>query len=519
LLILSLPAFDVSVLAWFAMVPLFMAFAGKKTLFCFLLSYVCGIVFFLGIFNWILEIRSYTLLHHSILALYLGFYFAVFGLAFGWTASRLGLPAALMAAPFVWVSLEFARSNMSFLALPWGLLAHSQYPYPAVIQVCSLTGAYGLSFIIVAVNCALAALIYPYYLRIRGIDTGDDFSSRPWSRKAVVGAGAALLTFTLIFGYATISASPDGESIKVSVVQGNIDQAKKWDKKYAKFIMDTYTGLTLQAAEDAPDLIVWPETATPRSISRNPGLFRKIKGIVKKVRTYLLLGSSEPEKFQKIGTKDKKFHNSAFLVYSDGRKIRNQRYDKIRLFPFGEYLPKKDQIPWSRIGVPQVGEFMPGKKFTVFKLPEGRFGVTICWENMFPDLVRQFVKQGAQFIVNITNEAWFGKTTAPYQFLSMGVLRAAENQVPVIRCANTGISCFIDRHGRIIDRVQDNQNQDIFISGVLTRKIFLSETRTFYTQHGDIIVYVTFFITFLFLAFSVINDKKIEKDVPPSAAK
>jgi apolipoprotein N-acyltransferase len=242
----------------------------------------------------------------------------------------------------------------------------------------------------VAVNSALAALIYPYYLRTRGIDSA---SSRLWHKNLVVIAGAALLVFTLTFGYATISASPEGESIKVSVVQGNIDQAQKWDKKYARFIMDTYVGLTLQASKDEPDLIIWPETATPRAISRDPGIFREIKGIVKEVRTHLLLGSSEPEKFQKIDSKDKKFHNSAFLIYSDSRKIKTQRYDKIRLFPFGEYLPKKDKIPWSRIGVPEVGEFMSGKKFTVFKLPEGRFGVTICWENMFPDLVRQFVKQ------------------------------------------------------------------------------------------------------------------------------
>jgi apolipoprotein N-acyltransferase len=187
--------------------------------------------------------------------------------------------------------LEFARSNMSFLALPWGLLAHSQYQYPMVIQICSLTGAYGLSFIIMAVNSALAALIYPFYLRIRGIDTGNNFSFRLLSRKVVVAAGAALLAFTLVFGYATISSSPDGESIKVSIVQGNIDQAKKWDKKYARFIMDTYTGLTLQASKDAPDLIVWPETATPRSISRDPGLFREIKAIVPHISFTRKLGA------------------------------------------------------------------------------------------------------------------------------------------------------------------------------------------------------------------------------------
>ena len=153
--------------------------------------------------------------------------------------------------------------------------------------------------------------------------------------------------------------------------------------------------------------------------------------------------------------------------------------------PFGEYMPMEDLIPWSSLQVPLVGSYVAGEKFTVFRLPDWRFGVTICWENLFPDFVRQFVKNGAQFMVNITNEAWFGKGSAPYQFLSMNVFRAVENRVYVVRCANTGISCFIDPYGRIIDRVKDDTGEDVFVRGVLTGSIIPLDSKTFYTSHGD----------------------------------
>jgi len=139
--------------------------------------------------------------------------------------------------------------------------------------------------------------------------------------------------------------------------------------------------------------------------------------------------------------------------------------------PFGEYLPHEDVIPWSWIKAGAIGNYLPGTEYTVFQLPEGRLSVTICWENLFSNLVRQFVKRGAQFIVNITNEAWFGETAAPYQFLSMSVFRAVENRVYVVRCANTGISCFIDPCGRVVDRVKDENGRDIFVRGIVTGSV------------------------------------------------
>jgi len=218
----------------------------------------------------------------------------------------------------------------------------------------------------------------------------------------------------------------------------------------------------------------------------------------------LLLGSSQQRKFEENKSKKFSYQNSAYLVQPVKRLVRHQRYDKIRLLPFGEYLPLKDNIPWASIGIPKIAGYVPGKEFTVFELPDFKFAVTICWENIFPNMVRRFVKGGAQFIVNITNEAWFGQTAAPYQFLSMSVFRAVENRVFVVRCANTGISCFIDSCGRVFKRVRNKDGKDIFVRGVLTASVVPLDSRTLYTRYGDWVVWlcVCGVITFMVLAFT-----------------
>jgi len=498
-LFLCFPPFNLSSLVWVILIPLFLAIAGKSAMRGFLLSFFCGICFFLGHFNWILEIPGYTPLHHTMLALYLGSYFGIFGLAFSFISKRRNITTALFAAPFVLVSLEYVRSNLAFIALPWGLLAHSQYQVPPILQIASLTGVYGISFLIVIVNSALAAMAYLFLGRLRK-DKGEGLGGEKW----VVVTAAVLIAFTLVYGQVIISNPIEGKEIKVSIVQGNIEQEMKWDRRHAKFIMQTYADLTQKASKEAPDLIVWPETATPRSINRDPELYNHVIRISKATDTNLLLGSSHHRKFKGKDSKNVTFFNSAFLIKPEG-KVKKQRYDKIRLFPFGEYLPLKETIPWSAINVHDVPGTVPGKEFTIFGLHDLRFGVTICWENIFPDLFRQFVKAGAQFIINITNEAWFGETAAPYQFVSMSVMRAVENRVYVVRCANTGVSCFIDPYGRVVDRVKNSTGKDIFVRGILTGSVIPQESKTFYTQYGDWIVWLSFLSSAIFLVIALLK--------------
>jgi len=497
------PPLDQPFLVWIGLAPLLVAIGGRSPGYSFLLSFLSGMVFFLAIFNWILEVPGYTFLHHGILDIYLSTYFGLFGLAFSIISRRRGMPTALFAAPFLWVSLEYIRSNLSFLALPWGLLAHSQYQNPIIIQIASLTGAYGLTFLIVTANSGIAAMAYAFFGQLKLDMPSTTVAEGLRGTKFVVVSATLFLVFSLLYGYHKISNPVVGKAFKISLVQGNIDQNKKWDRKYAKFIMKTYADLTQEVSKDEPVMIVWPETATPRAINLDSKLSREVRGIATSTGTYLLLGSSQPQKFKVGDPKNIKYFNSAFLIPPDAGKKKNQRYDKIFLFPFGEYLPYKETIPWSSINVPEVSGYVAGKKFTVFEHPDFRFGVTICWENMFPDLVRQFVKAGAQFTINITNEAWFGKTAAPDQFVSMSVFRAVENRRFVVRCTNTGISCFIDPCGRVVRRLKDKHGEAVFISGVLTSRIIPLESRTLYTRYGDWLVWLSLgcSVGFLFIAF------------------
>jgi apolipoprotein N-acyltransferase len=419
---------------------------------------------------------------------------------------------------------------LSFLALPWAFLAHSQYQYPVVIQVASLSGTYGISFLIVMVNAALVAIIYPFLFKFSDnqispnlpLPKGGVISSRGRAtttppltkgekgvfgidrgRKALVATTALLIVLVFTYGQLTLAKPIVGKMVKVSLVQGNIEQEKKWDSKYAQEIMKTYADLTQETAKDQPALIVWPETATPWSITQDARLQAEVRNIAKRAGAYLLLGSSQHQKFASKEKKGFKYFNSAFLIPSEANTTRNQRYDKIRLFPFGEYLPYRDIIPWSLIKAAALDNYTPGKEFTVFEHPDFRFGAVICWENIFPDLVRQIVKRGAQCIFNLTNEAHFGKTAAPYQLVSMCVFRAVENRIFVARCANTGISCIIDPYGRIVDRVKDERGQDIFIRGKLSGWVIPLDSKTIYTQYGDLLVWVAIFGSLVMLVVSV----------------
>jgi apolipoprotein N-acyltransferase len=518
LLILSFPKFDFGFSAWIGLIPLLIAINKKELKSGFLLSLVCGMIFFLGIFYWILEIKGYTLLHHALLALYLGSYFAMFGLGFCFISRRWGTTPALFSTPFIWVTLEYVRGNLSFLALPWGFLAHSQYRYPVVIQIASIVGSYGISFLIVLVNAALAFLVLerlksplPLELcKVQGCHA-PNVVHRPTNRLPfLLITATSLLLFTLLYGYFTITDTITGSKVKISLIQGNIEQPKKWDPKFAREIMQTYVQLTEEASKAESTLVVWPETATPGSISTNPALHMELRSLVKRTGTYLLLGSAQHRKFTKEKMKDIRYTNSAYLLDPRPKLVRNQTYDKIYLFPFGEYLPYREMIPWDLININPSGSdnYVSGTEFTVFKHPDFRFGVTICWENIFPDLVRQFVKQGAQCIINLTNEAHFGKTAAPHQLVSMSVFRAVENKVYVIRCANTGVSCIIDPNGRIVDRVKDDKGHDIFIRGILTGYIIPLESTTIYTQFGDVLVWITFIESAVFLFVALFKKRK-----------
>jgi len=501
LLAFSFPPFDQAWIAWFAFVPLLLLLRGKKAGRAFFLSYLCGASFFLSLFKWIFSLSGYTVLHHTLLAVYLGSYFALFGIAYACLSRRFDPTAMTLIAPFVWVALEFIRSNLSFLALPWGILAHSQYRFLTLIQVASLSGTHGISFLLMMSNCVIAALISRKITRgkrgIEAIIQGERIVSRR-IEIATVCTFLGILFFSLAYGHFALKKPFPGTSFKVAVVQGNIAQERKWDPRYAGDIVGTYRRLSLEASREDPSLIVWPETATPGIINRHQGLLREVQRIAFDLDAYLLFGSTEAQKCSRGRLNGQSpYVNSAFLIPPQGSKISvPQRYDKIHLLPFAEYYPLKNWIRWSCIDIPRFAEYEAGTEFTVFTTPDCRFGVTICWENIFPGLVREFVRHGAQLIVNIADDGWFDRYAAPYQFLSMSVFRAVENGVCVIRCANRGVSCAIDPRGRIVMRVKDQDGADTFVEGTLTASIIPARSETFYTRWGDWLAWISIWFSF-----------------------
>ncbi len=487
LLFLAFPKHDLGWLAWVGLVPLLAAISGKSVKSAFFLSYLCGIIFFVGVFNWVFQIPGYKFLHHAFLIPYMGLYFGLFGLAFSIISERSGIALALLATPFLWVTLEYIRANMSFLSLPWALMGHSQYQWPAIIQLVSLTGTYGLSFLIILVNAAVAAACLAFL---------SGFRIQRTAVSLLLGA-AVMAGLTLFYGHVTLLGAREGrKEVRVSVLQGNIDQERKSDpKKYAKSIMEDYVTLSRQASKDHPELIVWPEAATPGFILKNMAVLNQVVSLIRGTGTYFLIGSSEYPKFARDKPSSQLRVGNTALFFSPEGKVLGQ-YLKIHLVPFGEYIPFEGIISWPRFIVPENKKSyeVQGKKWNLFAFDDAKFGVLICWEIVFPQLFRRFVKDGANFMINITNEGWFGKSAAPYQMAAISAFRAVENRVSLVRAANTGISCFIDPYGRITGRVKQN-NKDIFVRGYSTREIRLSNDRTFYTIYGDIFIYVILLVT------------------------
>ena len=485
LLVLSFPRFNFWFLAWVALVPLLVAIRGKRLKVAFGLCFLCGLLAFMGIFYWINAVSGFRIREFILLGLYLSCYVGFFGLSLNLALTKIKITPVIV-APVLWVSMEYLRSHAGFLALPWALLGHSQYLNLPVIQISSITGVYGISFLLVMFNAALSEIIQQQ------------------------GKGLKPAVFTLViilisvgYGFYSLSGRPTGEKLSVTVIQGNIPNDIKWKREYQLKNFNKHKNLTEEAVkEEGTSLIVWPETAVPGPIPNNQAMSSKLEFLARETQTYLLAGTSFRPKIGKSDNKEKGiYYNSAVLYSPQGDLIG--KYDKIRLLPFAEYLPWRGYFPWpARYGREQ--DYIKGNKHTVFSLGNVKMATLICWESIFPDLVRQFVKNGAQFLVNVTNEAWFGKTAAPYQFVAMNVFRAVENRISIVRAANTGISCFIDPHGRLIGKVSSN-GKDIFIEGYLTKDIPLLHHKTLYTRFGDIFAIINVITALIILTMAIVT--------------
>ena len=275
----------------------------------------------------------------------------------------------------------------------------------------------------------------------------------------------------------------------MAVVQGNIDQALKWNATYQVASVEKYLALSERVLKEGPDLVVWPETATPFYLFHHPALTEMVTDFVARSGTVFLVGSPS---FSSQGN-DFEYYNSAYLIDAAGH--RAGRYDKVHLVPFGEYVPLQRYLPFVGKMVAQVGDFKSGPPGTTLVWGDRRLGVQICYEIIFPRLSRQMVAGGADILVNMTNDAWFGRTGAPYQHFAMTVLRAVENRRTVVRVANTGISAVIGPQGRVDHRTE------LFEDAAFTRSVPLMTVKTFYTRFGDAWADLCLIVSIVSLAF------------------
>ncbi|MDP2927572.1 MAG: apolipoprotein N-acyltransferase [Candidatus Omnitrophota bacterium] len=460
---LSFSSFNLWLFAWCGFIPLLIALENKSLRQAFLIAYLCGVVFWILTIYWLIHV---TLLGQVVLILYLAIYFGLFGCVI-YFSRFLSVNSCLFFLPASWVLLEYLRSYL-FTGFPWALIGLSQYRNLPIIQIADITGAWGVCFLVVLVNAAL-------YLFLR----------RHSGAKILLIPILALF-LSLGYGFIRLSYKPDWrndkERLKISVVQGNILQDLKWDKRAVGFIQNRYRELTVTAAAEEPELIIWPESSVPGVWGRDGAEFIQVFSLARQLNTNLLVGA--------VSYFNQNYFNSALFINQLGSPVAT--YSKLHLVPFGEYIPLKNIFPFLET-VASIGDIQPGREYTIFRQP-ANFGVLICFEDLFPELSREFIKRGARFLVNITNDAWYKEGSAPYQHFAASVFRSVENRVYLARAANTGISGFIDPAGRILGVVQNARGKEIFVKGYSNQSICLAAgKRTIYNRYGD------FFVVFCLL--------------------
>jgi apolipoprotein N-acyltransferase len=495
LIVLSFPPFDYYPLAWIALVPLLLSIWEKNAKMSFLLGMLTGLVYFLGTIYWVFHSMYFygyisaplSALILILLCLYLAVYTGVFSLLCSYILKNTRLPA-LFIIPVLWVTLEFFRTHAPILGFPWSSLGYTQYKFLFLIQVSDITGIYGISFLVAATNGAIYDVMFfwPKMMRKEPL-----FPRLPLTVSMVI--FAAIIISSLSYGFERLKENNSGRNIKVSVVQGNIPQDKKWDAKFQDEVIETYKRLSLSVSSASPDLVVWPETAVPFIFGSDDNHTQDLITFQKQLGTYLLFGSV-------VAKGGNQMTNSAVLLSPEGSIV--SVYDKIHLVPYGEYVPFRKFFPFIEKITAGIGDFLAGEKPIVMETPFAKIGNLICYEIIFPGLVRTFVDRGANVLVTITNDAWFGRTAAPYQHFSMAVFRAVENRVPVVRAANTGISGFIDSRGRILNK------SDIFVEAALTEEISTGNQRSFYTKHGDLFAYICIACSVLLMISRSTTQKK-----------
>lgn len=475
--------------AWFAFVPLFHALdRAERPGLAAAYGILFGFCFFLCDTGWV----YFTMTTHGkfnpasaclllaamtgLLAVLPGFFALIV-----WGIIQRGVSLTVSAA-IVWTAMEFLRATL-FGGFPWDLCGYSQSGRLILIQIADITGVYGLSFLVVSVNAA-------FY------EMWDAFRSTRRPNWVLVAAVAGLLGITTLYGLDRLSSySPShvkAPGAKAGLLQANIPQELKWDQQARDYTFSAFEELGAEAVQDDASLLLWPETAVPTALHPGSPAWIRVGAVSQRLGVPMLVGAPFA-----VTEKSKTSYFNAALLF-DGPSVRF-RYDKIHLVPFGEYMPLSHILPLGPGIAARDADYTPGKEMTVMQLAGfPPFSVLICYEAIFPELAREAVIRGARALINLTNDGWFGRTAAPYQHLRMAKLRSVENRVPLLRCANTGVSAAFDPAGRMTHSIPLNTR------GFFTARVGAeSSAVSFYTRYGDVFALLCMVATAA-LVFSVV---------------
>jgi apolipoprotein N-acyltransferase len=489
-----------SVFAWFGLAPLLWAILSPACLGskrpmrqAFLIAYLCGFLWYMGNCYWVRDTMlrygdmptgAPTMLLVGFSAV-LGLYFGLFGLGVMLVRRATGkTPLALAAAPVLWVALDLAAARIT--SVPWDQLGYSQVDNSIVNQLAPWTGVYGITFLLVGVNALIAAGFVIGGKRIRPLATG------------------ILLALTGLLGLMRVPPRPMGSAIAV-LVQPNLDVGGdndwsapgQWDLHIAQFkrlaaqTCKSYiagipqTGavsgqLVCPTGPTYPSLVVWPEAPAPFS-DTDPRFEKSMAAIAQSEQAPLIIGGiGVSERYPAQDAVD--YYNSAMVIAADGHTVG--RYDKIHLVPFGEYVPFQQYLTFARKLTGRVSSFSRGERREVFRLNGHYYGVFICYEAVFADEVRHFAQLGADVLVNISDDGWYGDTSAPWQHLNMVRMRAIENRRWLLRATNNGVTAVIDPYGRVRQSIPRHQTD------ALPAQYGFRDDVTFYTAHGDVFAWL-----------------------------
>ena len=471
-----------------ALAPLLVALHDVSPRRSFLLGLVTGIIFFTGTLYWITQVMAVygglptivAVLINALLIAYLSLFPALFAMIVGRLSLAAG-PRALLAAPFVWVATELGRTYL-LTGFPWVLLGYSQVTNLPVAQLASVCGVFGLSGLVAGVSASLA---YPALCQLTP-------AARQRTRISVLANYRPLIAMLALvlaiggwgmFRVRRGELTRTGDPVTVGLIQGNVDQADKWDQRRATGIFSEYLAMTRKAIGEGAQIVLWPESSIPFYFEEDKPAAEEVRALARQSHVPLLVGSDQIDR----STPPTRYYNSAFLVRPDGST--GAVYRKMHLVPFGEYVPMKQVLFFARHLVEAVSDFSAGDTAVLLPVRGHLMSTAICYEIVYPDLVRTFAAGGSELLSTITNDAWFGRTSAPYQHFAQASMRAIENGRYLVRSANTGISGIVDPYGRVLAQT------GIFQQAVVVGEARFIQQRTIYSFIGDVFAYAAAVLT------------------------